>query len=920
MIIRIQRCKRCISVVVLCCVILFSSSLFANQAVLAIHSYHQEHLWTGFLKHGIDEVLASESNVIVYHEYLDAKRYPQTNYHTEFFNYLKRKYANTALDVVMVSDDVALNFLQQQSVPFIANIPVVYLGINKVTTELINKKNYTGVFENRDIASTVFDIKKLTQVDSLIVISDSSIAGKSNLAKVITVKNNPRTPKNLYIINDLTPADIATRFKGFDSKTPILILGQLVALKNNPSLLSWNKGTDIVTNMLVNPVFTLSSTTIEYGAVGFDELNGVQHGVQAAYLVKQILAGENVNNIKPITKAKPIWTFNWQRIKKHNFNEDNLPAGSVIRNKDVSFYQQNKMLVWLTSAAFLIALLVIALLSEIIIRGREKRKLLADNEMRYKDLAHSGASIFWETNSFFVISYISGNTEALWNKSPEQLIGIPLIKLLRSENIEFPLLELEQAFSCKQSIDHILFKYKVDNNKAKIFKLNGKVIYENDAFNGYRGICNDVSQEQHLSEKLTYRATYDSLTGLINRDIFNLQLVEFIKQSEHVETSSYLCFLDLDHFKLVNDTAGHLVGDEMLGHIAKELNSCLSKIDILGRLGGDEFGLLLVNKNHEEALGVCEKIITVINQVKFNWRDRYFSVGISIGMVSIIEGLSATELLSKADISCYKAKELGKNRVYSTKADSDELYQDEQQMAYIANVSQAIEKNKFYLVKQPICAANIKQHHRHYEVLIRYKDEKGNLISPAFFIPAAEKFGVITLIDEWVITTVFEHFDDYFADGSCVSINLSGLSLSNEPFINRVIALLNESAVDPNRLCFEITETAAISNITCALSFMAKMKALGIRFALDDFGSGASSFGYLKTLPVDYLKIDGSLVKNMLTEPVDKAIIESIHGIAQMLGMKTIAEFVENNEIREALADIGVDYVQGYGVGKPEPC
>ncbi|WP_158966302.1 ABC transporter substrate binding protein [Paraglaciecola sp. L3A3] len=911
---------RTINYFILCLSFFCSSSLFANQAVLVIHSYHQEHLWTGFMKLGIDQVLTSEDNVMVYHEYLDAKRYPHTTYQKTFFNYLQKKYSNTPLDALMVSDDYALTLLSQQQALFIAEVPVVYLGINKISNELLNKKNYTGVFENRDLATTVFDIKALTKNDALIVISDSSMPGKANLAKVMAVKNDPRAPKQLYIINDIVSTNITNRMEDFAKNIPILKIGQLISPESSHSLASWNNGTKILTSALPNPVFTIASTTLKYGSVGSHELNGKQHGIQAAHLVKRILQGEEVNNIKAITNANSTWTFNWQALKKHGMQEANPPDGSVILHRDVSFYQQNKILVWVIAATFLIALLIITLLTVIIINGRDKRKLLAENELRYKDLAHSGASIFWETDSLFVISYISGNTAVLWNKAPEQLIGMPFTELMQNNNIEFPLLELKQAFSSQQPLEHILFKCKVAENKAKVFMLNGKSIADAHGFKGYRGICNDVSKEQDLSEKLTYQATYDSLTGLINRETFNLQLVNYIAQSNHLESSSYLCFLDLDRFKLVNDTAGHLVGDAMLEQVAQKLKSCLDKDDILGRVGGDEFGLLMVDKSHEDALAICEKIITVVNQFKFNWHKRYFSVGVSIGMVSIIEHFSATDLLSKADIACYKAKELGKNRVFSTKADSDELHQDEQQMAYIANVSQAIEQEQFYLVKQLICATDADKKHQHYEVLIRYKDELGNIISPASFIPAAEKFGVITLIDKWVVTKVFNCFEQYFSKVNCISINLSGLSLSDESFIEYITLLLAQGNVDPERICFEITETAAISNIDGAISFMLKMKTLGIRFALDDFGSGTSSFGYLKSLPVDYLKIDGSLVKNILTEPVDKAIIASIHDIAQMLGMQTIAEFVENNEIRQALDEIGIDYVQGYGIGKPEPC
>lgn len=896
-----------------------ANSSNAKQVVLVLHSYHQEHLWTGFMKKGIDEVLVYEENIIVHHEYLDAKRYPSVAYKNEFIQYLMKKYNRTEVDVVMASDDAALIFLRQHKHSFMVNVPVVYLGINKVTPDLLNEKNYTGIFETRDIAATAFDIKALTKHDALIVVADSSISGQTNLAKLLAAKGDIKAPQTIHIIDDLLESEVSQKLGHFNHRIPILKIGQLRYSANNPSLLSWNKGTQALSRVLKNPIFTLSSTSLPYGAAGFHELNGEQHGKQAAGLVKRLLQGENIQAVLPITTASSVWTFNWQLLKKYQYQENNLPLGSIINFRDVSFYQQNKMLVWLVVIAFFVAIVVIGLLSEVIRRGRINQRVLAENENRYKDLAHAGANIFWEINPLFVISYISGNTQAVWNKKPAQLIGMPLTGLMESDEIEFPILELEHALTNKQPIDHIIFKRKFKKNKAKVFLLNGNVIRDGMVFRGYRGICNDVTQEQRLSEKLIYQASYDSLTSLINRENFNLQLAQFIEQYQKGDGNAYLCFLDLDRFKLVNDTAGHIVGDAMLGQVAKKLNAQIETIDVLGRLGGDEFGLLLINKTHQQALTLCENIVTAINQYTFSWGKRDFNVGISIGMVGIVENISAIELLSKADIACYKAKELGKSRVYSTTADSDELYQDEQQMSYIANVGQAIVNNQFYLMKQVISGAKDSNKHTHYEVLIRYKDEHGNVISPVLFIPVAEKFGVISVIDEWVVTTVLDNFEQYFFGVGCVSINLSGLSLSNEPFIERIIQHLEESKVDPTLLCFEITETAAISNMRCALAFISKMKALGIRFALDDFGSGASSFGYLKSLPVDYLKIDGSLVKNMLTEPVDRAIVESIHDIAQMLGMKTIAEFVENDEIKQALADIGVDYVQGYGIGKPEP-
>ena len=240
-------------------------------------------------------------------------------------------------------------------------------------------------------------------------------------------------------------------------------------------------------------------------------------------------------------------------------------------------------------------------------------------------------------------------------------------------------------------------------------------------------------------------------------------------------------------------------------------------------------------------------------------------------------------------------------------------------MEYIANVSQAIEKNQFHLVKQLIKSINnYDEYHEHYEILLRYKDVKDNIISPELFIYTAEKYGVITIIDRWVVETLIHNYKQYFPDEKTrISINLSGISISNKEFVEYIIDLVSNSNIDPHFICFEITETAAVSQISQATKFISIMKKIGVKFALDDFGSGVSSFGYLKKLPVDYLKIDGSLIKNIVTEPSDRAIVNSVNRIAQMMGMKTIAEFVENEQILEVLAEIGVDYAQGYSIGKP---
>ncbi|GDY28311.1 hypothetical protein AHAT_42010 [Agarivorans sp. Toyoura001] len=902
---------------------MFSANAQANNNVLVVHSYHNEHFWTGYLKQGLDSSFKDDGNTRLFHEYMDAKRYPNSDFRLSFLSYLETKYANTPLDVIVISDDPAFNLIRNNRKQFFSTVPIVYLGINRVTEQVLNAPNMTGVFENRDIANTIISIKQQTGQNELVLVIDPSSTGLANLAKAKTVIGKPGAPSKIHIIETLAEDEIVDVFANINSNIPVLLLGQLTSPARNNALLSWNEGTQQLATWTNNPIYTLAITTLSHGAVGADELDGRQHAMRAAELAKRIIAGESVDDIEPITLAQSQWIFNWEKLQEYNYSEKSLPKDAKIINKEETFYQKYKLMVRLVVSAFVVSLLIIILLMEIIRRGSITRQLLAENESRYRDLAKAGANIFWETDTEQRFSYLSGDTRPLYAADATQLIGKTLSEICRSKpELSFPWLEYENAVAYTQPLNNLTFKVKLPSKDIKIFLLNGKPIFDSsNNYIGYRGISKEITAEHLLSQKLAYQATYDSLTGLINRASFNEQLKAYAQRHQEESQNCYLCFLDLDRFKLVNDTAGHLIGDAMLAEVATVISQCINKQDLIGRLGGDEFGIILVSKSQAEAQALCECIIAQVNAYRFHWNKRLFNVGVSIGMVPITGALNETELLSKADLSCYKAKEEGRGRVYIADLDNDDLFDEAKQMGYIANVAQAIEQNQFYLVKQVIAPLDKNSDSKHYEMLIRYRDEHGNIIPPNLFIPAAEKHSVITIIDQWVLETVFKRYHQYFPDGNTVvSINLSGISLSNDEFVNKVVELVKHSSINPKNICFEITETAAISQLTRALEFMREMKALGIRFALDDFGSGASSFGYLKSLPVDYLKIDGSLIINIVSEATDRAIVESINAIAHMMNMKTVAEFVENQEIQNVLAEIGVDYVQGYGIGKPQPC
>lgn len=427
------------------------------------------------------------------------------------------------------------------------------------------------------------------------------------------------------------------------------------------------------------------------------------------------------------------------------------------------------------------------------------------------------------------------------------------------------------------------------------------------------------------TSRLSYQASHDALTGLPNRREFELRMERALSSAREQGLVHTLCYLDLDQFKVVNDTCGHVAGDELLRQIAALLQARLRDRDTLARLGGDEFGVLLQSCSLEQAQPIAELLQTLVKEYRFAWQDKSFSIGVSIGLVPISgesEGLS--NLLRYADAACYAAKDRGRNRVHVYKAEDAELLKRQGEMQWVTRITRALEENRMRLYVQPILSlAPHAEADRHYEMLLRMLDDDGEIVLPMAFIPAAERYNLMTAIDRWVIGAAFSVFHQLFpqaADGqSLCTINLSGQSLCDEKFLDLIERQFILNKVPYSAICFEITETAAITNLTEAIHFIHTLKEKGCKFSLDDFGSGLSSFTYLKNLPVDFLKIDGAFVKDMESDPMDRAMVESINHIGHVMGLKTIAEFVESEWIHERLKLIGVDYVQGNWLIEPQP-
>ncbi|MCZ6912523.1 MAG: EAL domain-containing protein [Proteobacteria bacterium] len=435
-------------------------------------------------------------------------------------------------------------------------------------------------------------------------------------------------------------------------------------------------------------------------------------------------------------------------------------------------------------------------------------------------------------------------------------------------------------------------------------------------------VFHDVSESRELNRKLSYHASHDILTGLVNRREFENKLERALKAAQSRDTSYALCYLDLDQFKIVNDTCGHSAGDALLGQLGALLKSRIRWRDTVARLGGDEFGVLLESCSLDEAVKTAEDLRETVKEFRFVWEDRAFRLGVSIGIVPISsENQDVAALLSAADSACAAAKEAGRNRIHCYQENDIDLMRRRKEMQWAARINNALEENRFELFRQTIMPLQNNDTGSHYEILLRMRDENGHIVAPDSFISAAERFGITPAIDRWVIKNTFRWLvseaDERERLAMC-SINLSGLSIGDDKFLPFVTEQLQSSGLDAEKICFEITETAAIASYSQANRFIQALKEFGCRFALDDFGTGLSSFGYLKHFPVDFLKIDGSFVKEILHDPIDREMVRSINEIGHLTGKQTIAEFAENEEIIAMLKGMGVDYAQGYGVSEPK--
>ncbi|MES2258953.1 MAG: EAL domain-containing protein [Pseudomonadota bacterium] len=574
-----------------------------------------------------------------------------------------------------------------------------------------------------------------------------------------------------------------------------------------------------------------------------------------------------------------------------------------------------------------------------IIWDTSERKLQELHTAEQKELAEVTLGSIGDgvmtTDAQGMTRYLNRVAEQLTGWSLELARGLPIEKTLKLvdeaqeatplEHVATKCLRQKQSIGMSNGTQLVTRdgrRIAVEDSAAPIWSSGGEML-------GAVVVFRDVSHERRLSQQLSWYASHDTLTGLMNRREFENQIAAALHTAKHEGHLHALLYIDLDQFKIVNDTCGHSAGDVLLQLLAKMLQLEMRDSDILARLGGDELGVLLPHCPPNQAILIADQLRQSIKNFRFVWDSHSFEIGASIGVAEVNhDSKTMTELLMAADQACYLAKEQGRNRVHFYRESDLMLAQRQGEMQWVSRLNEAFEQQNFRLFAMPIVKLHEPQQ-VHDEVLIRIQSGKGDLILPGAFIPAAERYDLMVAIDRWVIRAVCHHVKEVrgsrpAAAGDPVqlalySINLSGMSLNDEGLHDYIIAQFDEYEIAPEQICFEITETAAIANLPKAQLFMTGLKKLGCRFSLDDFGSGLSSFAYLKALPVDYLKIDGVFIRDITSNAINCALVKAINEVGHVMGMLTVAEYVEDGATLSLVRDLGVDYAQGYAVGHLRP-
>ncbi|MFK7891763.1 MAG: EAL domain-containing protein [Granulosicoccus sp.] len=627
-----------------------------------------------------------------------------------------------------------------------------------------------------------------------------------------------------------------------------------------------------------------------------------------------------------------------------DFYEPNIFEETWVTSDSVALVISLKKPLGLTKSVILIAAVAISvvllmaalLLAHIAARQAAIRdhleshnKLIDEREKAQKTLNTVQDAII-TLDSEFCILHLNSAATILLNIRHQEAVSRQMAELLKfcetgSTDTEFDIRDAfaNLQYSGKNEFDVIPAGYCSDNFVLRL-SLSSSQTHDGDV-SGHVVVLRDISHERRLSKKLAYQANYDALTGCTNRHFFEEKLDALVNEI-HVNHSSHtLCYMDLDQFKIINDSCGHRAGDQLLIELTHRLRARIRENDILSRIGGDEFGLIIVDSNPEAASAVYQRVFDLFQNFVFKHEQIVFSVTASIGVVHLDDSYtSMNHVLAAADIACYSAKDSGRNSLSVFSKHDKGMQERSVEFSWLSRLQTALQENQFRLYLQPVVSLSKtpdKAEITHFEFLLRLTDVDGSEITPWRIIQAAERYNLMRDVDRWVIDNALQTVSRLKAGPGkhcSYSINLSGQSAADKTFKTYLQEKYTQYQIDPAMIWFELTETAAISHFSVAVDLMKSIQNLGSKVALDDFGSGLSSFGYLKNLPVDVIKIDGQFVKEIAKNPIDREMVRAIHDVGQAMNIQSVAEFVEDEETLAELAKIGIDYAQGYLLGKPQ--
>ena len=946
--------------------LLLNSAYFHNKTyaaereynVLLINSYDSTFTWTKEETSGIFKTL-NNSNIKIKTnvEYMDWKNYPYDENIKNIKNQLKYKYSNKKIDLIITTDDAALDFALKNRDDITGNVPIVFCGVYEqaANSMLKNNKNVTGVLERIDTKGTLSAALKLyPKAKKVYVIHDDTESGISSVSEIN--QSIKELNKNLEVISldkiriDNLEEDLP---KNTDDSVFIMTTfsrdatGQTIQIEDM---------TRKISKILDKPLFQVYGMTQGYGTIGGSLLNGEDHGSRAALMVQDILKGKPIGEIPIYDKVDSKNIFDYSVMHKYKISDGQLPENSTVINRPFSFYESYKTLVWTVLAIILLLLMLITfLIVNILNRRKAERELILSNQELadlYEELATSdeelraqyieleeNKEVIEKTEEMYRLVFETSN-DGLWEidlKTNErffsdrwyEIFGLPKEKVKDMEDW-YKLIHPEDYQMAKKCIDDLAHGY------SEVFSCDFRIIDSTGNYkwihgrgkgvkdiNGvtYRiaGSHSDIHDKKVQEEQIRRMAYYDSLTGLVNRSNFEIQVANKIKDSKN---KCALIFMDLDNFKNINDSFGHTLGDALIIEVANILKNIIDQKGIVGRLGGDEFLVLLTDITENSfAQNILEEIINRLNK-KILINEVAISTSASFGIALYpIDGDNFEDLLKNADTAMYKAKEYGKRKfVFFEQWMNDDITE----MVILENLMrQALVNNEFTLNYQPKISL-IDKKIEGFEALIRWNNPSEGFISPLKFIPLAEKTGLIVPIGKWVIEKACEFLKTMHSmgyDEIDVSINVSVTQLLQEDFISMFKSIILEKNIDPRTIHIEITESVLMESIDTNIYKIEELKKMGVKIDLDDFGKGYSSLTYLKDMKFDVLKIDKVFIdeisENKNYQDGDSSIVGTIIKLAHQMGLKVVAEGVETKEQYDYLTQNKCDYIQGYYISKP---